>query len=582
MPLSAYQYRPLTPPAAAAVPELDFLDADHSPSFSDISTLSGVSFQDGLQVRVPNTPFERSPIRQHGPTLLPKIRTQDQSFKTPVTTTRKSHRPQHRRAVSQSFIPPPSSSSFQTAAVRPTYQRSTTVPPELDPFTPSSAISTTSSCFPFLSPITPISHSNNASPITIAPPWRPTAGHYRSTSASCINELGYTKYNNYNTTPAAYWTPTNAGSAIYTPTTIITPIQRQQSQPVIFDLPEEQQCTDPSGATMIPLEYMRMPNPSFELVRHTNRCMSKTVHHFWWDIRNLEEWDGFNLDTIMQINGFEQLLNMPVPDNEVSYPKPRIDVSRQRPEVASELTDIIKDFYLTKLNALMKITQGSRRYMGMHLNKDKAGPTFTSNYQDDTTHTITGSGRGRLVGIALPWSRWNSGKSLEPGYEKMLYLDGLATLQYHMRNNNCRYGFIMNETELLCVRAGTSDTPFFGHLELSPIIESRRTTGVTTCLALWYLSMLAKEQSLPGQCGWKINVGPPIALTRQLTFEEKDEWIPKPTQGEMRVAKRNRGWVWPKDAYNKKREGGGGGGNQGWAMISFLSISFGMFFVQTT
>lgn len=563
MPLSAYQYRPLTPPAAAAVPELDyFLDADHSPSFSEISTLSGVSFQDSLQVHVPNTPYERSPIRQHGPTLLPKIRTQDQSFRTSATTTststRKSHRSQHRRAVSQSYVPPSQSSSFQSTAARPIYQRSTTVPPELDPFTPISAISTTSSCFPFLSPITPISHSNNASPITYTSSWRPTAGHYRSTSAaSCLNDPGYTKYNDYITTPAAYWTPTNAGSSVYIPATTITPTQLQQRQPIIFDLPEEQQCTDPTGATMIPLEYMRMPNPSFELVRHTSRCMGKTVNHFWWDIRNVEEWDDFNLDAIMQINGFEQLLNMPVPDNEIAYPKPRIESSRQYPEMESDLSDIIKDFYLTKLNALMKITQGSRRYMGMHVNKDKSGPTFISNYQDDTARTIVGNGRGRLVGIAFPWSRWNSGKRLEPGYEKMLYLDGLATLQYHMRNNNCRYGFIMNETELLCVRAGTNDTPFFGHLELSPVIESRRTTGVTTCLALWYLSMLAKEQPLPGQCGWKINIGAPIARTRQLTIEAKDEWIPKPAQGEMRVAKRIRGWVWPKDAYNKKREGGG-------------------------
>ena len=544
MPLSAYEYRPLTPPTAAAVPELDYLDEEQSPSFSETSTVSGQSLHDTLHVRVSTTPFERSPIRQHGPTLLPKIRTQDHSFKTLQV-----HKSYHRRAVSQSFVPP------SRAALRIPYHRSTTLPPELEPFTPASAISTSSSCFPFLSPVTPVSHSNISSPINITPPpFKQTAGHYRSTSASYITQPTFQKHNHQlqqsYITPTAQWAQAAARSSVYTAPGFYS------QQDIFFDLPEEQQFTDPTGANMIPLDYMRMANPKFELVRTTNRCMSKLLPHFWWDIRNLADWEDFDVDTIMNIEGFERLLNMPVPDNEISYPKPRIDVSRQHPETISCLVDIIRDFYITKVNALMKITQGTRRYMGMRVNKDKDGPTFLSNDQDDTERSIIGGGRGRLVGVALSWNRWNVGKRFEPGYEKMLYLDGLAMLQYHMRANQCRYGFIMNETELVCVRAGSNEVPFFGHLELSPVIESRKQDGLTTCLALWYLSMLAKEQSLPGQCGSKINIGQPSAMTRQLILPEKDDWIPKPTQGDMRVAKRVRGWVWPKDPYNKKREGG--------------------------
>ena len=69
--------------------------------------------------------------------------------------------------------------------------------------------------------------------------------------------------------------------------------------------------------------------------------------------------------------------------------------------------------------------------------------------------------------------------------------------------------------------------------------------------------MLAKEEPLPGQCSWKINVGPPAALTRSNVMEKKDDWIPNPQNGETREAKRVRGWVHPSDPWNRKKEGGG-------------------------
>ena len=255
----------------------------------------------------------------------------------------------------------------------------------------------------------------------------------------------------------------------------------------------------------------------------------------------------------MGTEAISRLLNVPLPLT--AFPKTDIQQRQLHPESELDLINLIRDFYMAKVNAAVKITQGAARHMVMRLGKDRDGPTFVSTYQDDYEKTISGNGRGRIVGIVRSYERWNSGMRSEAGQKKVYYLEGLSALHKHMRDHQCRYGFIMTETELVCVRAGTEDTPYFGFLELAAIIETRAKEGLTAALALWWLHMLAKEEPLPGQCSWKLNVGAPAAMTRQHIIAEKDKWIPEPQMGEKREAKRVRGWVFPSDPWNKKREG---------------------------
>jgi hypothetical protein len=164
-----------------------------------------------------------------------------------------------------------------------------------------------------------------------------------------------------------------------------------------------------------------------------------------------------------------------------------------------------------------------------------------------------------------------------------------------MREHSCRYGFIITEIELVCVRAGCDagdDVPYFGYLEIAasiPLKTARRdatpmspslsssaasigsgdspgslleevddaNSPMTASLALYFLLMLSKSVPLPQQPSAHLNVGGPGALTRQrILSEAKDKWIPEPQIGEKRDAKRVRGWVWPQDAWHR-REGGG-------------------------
>ncbi|KAK3076516.1 hypothetical protein LTS18_012803, partial [Coniosporium uncinatum] len=80
--------------------------------------------------------------------------------------------------------------------------------------------------------------------------------------------------------------------------------------------------------------------------------------------------------------------------------------------------------------------------------------------------------------------------------------------------------------------------------------EDGETPRMTAGLALWYLHMLAKQDPLPGQHSWRMEVGGPVALTRQKCLP-KDDWIPKPTTLEKREIKRQRGWVFPEEKLSK-------------------------------
>lgn len=278
--------------------------------------------------------------------------------------------------------------------------------------------------------------------------------------------------------------------------------------------------------------------------------------HCWWDIRNLRTWDDLNLSTIRNIQGFPGLLNVSI--RAAGLPFPQIPQSRLQPQSETALLEVYRDFYAVKVNAALKVSQGQFSYISLRADKsrDRDGPHFVSNYQNDAACTLAGNGRGRVVGLVKSFDRWNSGMRHEPGQPKVEYLQGLAHLHRCMREHSCRYGFIATEIELVCVRMGTLDVPHFGFLELAPAIATATESGLTACMALWYLHMLARNVPLPGQHGWQVDVGPPCALTRQKVMGARDEWIPSPGVSESRNAKTARGWVHPGDPFNKKKEVG--------------------------
>lgn len=347
----------------------------------------------------------------------------------------------------------------------------------------------------------------------------------------------------------------------------------------------------PVSSTTI-LNYLTLPTQPVNLVRNlTFQPTRGTQNHFWWDIRNLRSWDSFATSTIASIPGLQRLLTIDV--DSTSLPSAASMSRTLQPESEAALTDILANTYFPRINSATALSQGASS-LSLYTAKVPTAathasnlPSYLANYTYDTAQTLSGLPRGRLVGLCKSFDRWNTGMRHEGPHRKVQYLAGLAHLQKCMRDHSCRYGFILTEIELVCVRAGCdegSDVPYFGYVEVSEAIPTQRSVKrpeqgdsmldcdvaevpMTASLALYYLLLLSKSTPLPNQPSGFMDVGGPGALTRQRTWaandvpeedlgkEGKDKWIPEPNLGEKRDAKRVRGWVWPSDPWSR-REGG--------------------------
>ncbi|KKA18591.1 hypothetical protein T310_7450 [Rasamsonia emersonii CBS 393.64] len=633
MSLEDSYYMPKTPPGAAGA---QVVGSAHSRNTSASSIFSQDSSPDSV-VTCMTTPSTSPPNHQHGPALLPKIRTQD----VIVEPASAGGPRRHRRVLSNTRNPP----GFVPYPVsRPSLQRS---------------VIDTSDCAALVSPIStaPAQGSGTASglsspiALTSSTKRRSSGGHSRSSSASSIDEATLSRYG-YPTyrqlpkyvsqsqvspttpvSPASFTYPTYPQvPSISVPRPIQVPLAVQPSYAVVPSpqyeylhsysaLPspvvQVAPSVDSQSCTTL-LSYLTSPTQAINLVRNVSIVPTNGLQdYFWWDIRNLRSWSSFSLSTFNDISGLTKLLKTPIPAH--LTPQTMVPSSRLSPESENALISLINDIYAPRVNAALAVSQG-RDHLRLYpapdahtsASRNRGGAHFLANYASDTERTSSGSPRGRVVGIVKSFDRWNTGMRNEPPHRRVEYLRGLAHLQRCMREHSCRYGFIMTEIELVCVRAGCDegdDVPYFGFLELaSPIAtkESSATFNVeavksaeavatadssepphspgssddsssrsaspptascpenaseglnvpmTATLGLYFLLMLSKAVPLPSQPSGHLNVGGPGALTRQRILPEpKDKWIPEPQTAEKRVAKRVRGWVWPQDAWDR-REG---------------------------
>lgn len=638
MSLEYARYQPTTPPG---IPLEERIGSAHSRNASNSSIYSNESSP--WSTITGNTSPTTSPTRHHhGPALLPKIRPQDVVIE-PVSA---GGPLRHRRVLSNTRNPP----GFVPYPSRPPVQRNR---------------ADASNQAPLASPISPIvttghgSTSALSSPVTITSNKRkPNGSHSRSVSTSSIDEATLSRYG-YPTyrqlpkyipqaqsqttpctpcTPCTPMTPVTPNIVVYSsypqcppaaeapqhspvrslhPLTVPTPQYNSKQTPGAQQSPNllpspQQELISPSTNLM---SYLTSPTQAINLVRNVSVVPTRGMHdYFWWDIRNLRSWSSFSLATFDSIHRLTQLLKTEIPAN--LAPPVAVAPSRLAPESEPGLVSLIRDLYAPRVNAALKVSQGpdhlqlyaapDMRHTG---HKNHGHPHFLANYATDTDHTLAGLPRGRLVGIVKSFDRWNTGMRNEAPHRRVEYLNGLAHLQRCMREHSCRYGFIITEIELVCVRAGCdmgSDIPYFGFLEIAapiplktaatqqpvpceaaplatpisarsfsssshtssvnsrqqspdpdPEMDDGYSTPMTASLALYFLLMLSKSQPLPDQPSAHLNVGGPGALTRQIILPEaKDKWIPEPQIGERRDAKRVRGWVWPQDAWHR-REGGG-------------------------
>ncbi|OQD87269.1 hypothetical protein PENANT_c006G04809 [Penicillium antarcticum] len=482
------RYRPTTPPH---LPLEEFAGSGHSRQESNSSVYSSESSP--WSTITGNTSPTTSPTRHHhGPALLPKIRPQDVVIE-PVSA---GGPLRSRRVLSNTRNPPgfvPYTTTRPNRHTRDVIDRLTLASP--------------------ISPA-PMAHgtcSALSSPVAITPSQRRKAvgGHSRSVSASGVDTATLTRfgYPTYRELPKyvpqmhAQTTPTTPVTPI-TPTIVVYPSYSQRpaaqqppgTHPLTVPTPQykyhsasaqpspallsPQECPTPRSTTL--LSYLTMPIPPINLVRNVSVVPTRGMHdYFWWDIRNLRNWTSFSLPTFDLVDSrLIQLLKTDIPAE--LTPQVSVPVAHLAPESEPALVNLITGLYAPRVNAALAVSQGPdhlQLYAAPDVrstgHKNHGHPHFLANYASDTEVTSAGLPRGRLVGIVKSFDRWNTGMRNEAPHRRVEYLNGLAHLQRCMREHSCRYGFIITEIELVCVRAGCDDgddVPYFGYFEIAATI----------------------------------------------------------------------------------------------------------------
>ncbi|KAH8199986.1 hypothetical protein TruAng_005867 [Truncatella angustata] len=531
---------PVTPPSFSFDPsllEIPFHPGHaRSSSYNSIISTTESSPCDSVSSHM-TTPTRRSPapIRQHGPILLPKIRSQDQEIKQSA--------PKRART---SLTPAPRPS--RPAAYRPSHSRSFTNPESLNQFSAA-----------FFTPTenqTQYSQSLMCSPVIF-----PQDNMQSRRASTCsldgttLEKYGFPTYRQMPTYMPAVPQPAQVDPYMYSQ---YTPqyVSRAPSPLSVASTPE------PVASTTL-MSYMTSANPAPSLVRTISFPLKDpNTKHFWWDVRQVRPWTGFNASAILSLPGASGLLSCPVPAPLLPQPA----ASSRHPETEAALHQIYASYYLPKLNSALAISSQRPLQLSMPTAKqvNNIEHIFTANVSGDSASAAAmfgGKPTARVVGLVKSFDRFNTGMRVEGNIKRVEYLRGLSHLHHVMREHGCRYGFILTEIELVVVRNGGENTPHFGFLEVSSVQlaaageeDFQEDQGLTACLALWGLCMMASDEPAPGHAGWRSEIGAPAEGTRRKALA-RDDWMPQPQLAEKREAKRARGWVLPEDPVGRKELG---------------------------
>lgn len=531
---------PSTPPSFSFDPsllEIPFHPGHaRSSSYGSIISTTESSPSDSISTRMTTPSRSPPPIRQHGPILLPKIRSQDQEIK---------QSPAKRVRTSVTPAPKPS----RQAIYRPSHNRSFTNPETLNQFSAA-----------FFAPAeeqTQYSQSLMCSPVIFPQDNVSRRASTCSLDGSTLEKYGFPTYRQMPSYVPAVTQPAQVDPYMYAQYA-----PRAPSPLSIASTPE------PVASTTL-MNYLTSANPAPSLVRTISFPLrDPNTKHFWWDARQIRPWTDFTASAILSLPGASGLLDCPVPASLLQQPA----ASSRHPETEAALHQIYASYYLPKLNSALAIS--SQRPLQLTApsssSSKPAGTTehiFTANVTGESASAAAifgGKPCARVVGLVKSFDRFNTGMRVEGNIKRVEYLRGLAHLHSVMREHGCRYGFILTEIELVVVRNGTEGTPHFGFLEVSSVQlaatgrsedgEDEGEEKLTACLALWGLCMMAADKPAPGQAAWRCEIGAPAEGTRRKALP-RDDWMPAPQLAEKREAKRARGWVFPEDPVGRKELG---------------------------
>ncbi|EMR71048.1 putative sialidase-like protein [Eutypa lata UCREL1] len=246
---------PVTPPSFSFDPSLFQMPYNpghaRSSSYGSFCSTTESSPSDSVSTRVTTPSRSPPPVRQHGPILLPKIRSQDQAIASP----------QPKRVKTS---PTPAPKPRRQGSFRPTHTRSFTNPETLNHFTNFS--------FTPNEDQSSLSQSLLCSPITFAQ----DSPHSRRASTVSLDGSALEKYG----------FPTYRQMPTYVPAVT----QPQAEQQFMYNFAPRApsplslaSTPDPTPSTTL-MNYLTTSNPAPSLVRTISFPLrDPNTKHFWWD-----------------------------------------------------------------------------------------------------------------------------------------------------------------------------------------------------------------------------------------------------------------------------------------------------------
>ncbi|RKF65620.1 putative sialidase protein [Erysiphe neolycopersici] len=298
----------------------------------------------------------------------------------------------------------------------------------------------------------------------------------------------------------------------------------------------------------------------YDLVRRSlieqNKISDTSIKYSWTDIGQIREWESFSLEEFSKINSLQHLLERDLPKS--SLPTPVISCCT---------SDHNGEYFAAKINTALSQFQ-EHRYLKMQVHKDEKTneEIFLSSCDG---YASSDEKQDRIVGLRKHLNGWDLiwGKNAAKLKQELDYLESLAQLHYYLREYGCRYGYILTDDNLVVVRHGVEKTPNFGFLEtkIFPLNPSRRPSldengepseclnprmkkGLVqegpALLALWYLHMLARDITIPGNASWDIDTDSYSDKSKHM-FLTRDTDLLKILDADVRRAKRRKRWTTP-------------------------------------
>lgn len=252
------------------------------------------------------------------------------------------------------------------------------------------------------------------------------------------------------------------------------------------------------AATQSLLAYLETEAPQRLPTQNTTTGPNTTnANYEYRDITQISAWPDFNYALILQQYGPELNARQIVPD---PMPTSPLRAIRDEPLFHARFCEYI----LPRIRRALRWgfeqlgPQLSARQLTLVAFDGGTAANLILNYKPDMAfvdvNSSVGEGKNRCPGdlkVSWKWaSAWRA--SLDTGQAKE-YRQVLSQVNFYMKQNGARYGFIITDTELVPVKRLSEN----GHVAVATAIPwTQRGPGkLTVVLGLWYLGMLAASNN---------------------------------------------------------------------------------------